>query len=306
MDSNRVISDAIILHLQAVPVSGYPMQLTKKLGVCKGMLDKCSTELRTLGSSGQLKKYRKQFSYIKSTLGASMSAEQDSSPPPKMSVEDIVAKHGQMLEDHGKQLGEMGKTMGSMGEQLGEIIKNTSNKPGSNYPGTDNSKGQTTGAAKPTGPAGTQSGTYGSQGETEMVQVSKTDLLTLQTELANIKTTVEAREKEFEEKERSFESKQRAIYAKTIAQGEAFTKEITPDKIDERTKFWMEFKDGTGNLADLSLLATKYEGMKSRTYGSSGKSDEDIFFSMESVAPTLGASGGKPTRSILEQMEDFK
>lgn len=304
------IFDARGLHLQAVQNSGYPMQLTSKLGVCVGMLNQCTAELRTLGSSGQLKKFQNNFSYTNSSIGGGMgdgdsNPAGDSSAGSKMSVEDIVANHDKMLQDHGKMLEDHGKSLGAIKDSLDQVLKNTSDKPGDNYPGTDGSKGQSTGAGYK-GSMGSNSGTRGAAGEqqTVMIEVPKKEYEELQSIVKTVSTDFEALKKENEEKEKALAIKQRTEDARIIAEGEILTKEVPADKFEERVKFYVGLKKAKDSeeLVDLSLLAEKFKKMfKSKTLGSSREFTEDERFPL---LDTLGASGNKSEVSVLDVMED--
>lgn len=291
------IYDANWLHLQAVKSSGYPMELTQKLGMCQGMLNECATHLRTLGSSRQLKKFQNQFSYSKTTVGSAEMPDDTTNGPQgsgQMSVDDMVKNHDKMLADHGKMLEDHGKTLGSMKESLDQVLKNTSGQPNQNYPGTDGSRAGSTGA-------GMQKPTYGSAGET--VTIPKEELDTLKSSLDTIKTEWESEKKSLQKKKEEIALKQRTEQAKIIANGEVFLKEITIDKVDERVKKYVELKDTEGKLVDLSLLAEKFNTMKKNTLGSSGAEFESQFPSLET---TVGASGADKDKDLLLSMtEEF-
>lgn len=307
------IYDANWLHLQAVPASGYPMSLTSKLGMCQGMLDKCATELKTLGSSGKLKNFQKQFSYTESTLG---SLKMGNDTPGQvangpdgtgaMSVDDIVKNHSKMLDDHNKTLGSIqdtlkqhGDTMGSLGNKMDAVLKSVSDKEGDAYPGTDASEGQTTGSEgavpKP-----------GANAKLQYAQSQKKDFNSLgsagqqieqmQKELADLK-------KEREAEKARWAMKEREDMAKIIVSGEIVLKEITPDKFAERVQEYVNLKDSNKNSVDLSLLANKYKKLSSNipSVGASGD-EEDRFPSLD----TVGASGNTTTdKSTLELMKEF-
>jgi hypothetical protein len=54
-ESGDAILDAEVLHVQSVDAPGYEPEIAKISGMCEGMLNKCMTELRTLGAAGKLK-----------------------------------------------------------------------------------------------------------------------------------------------------------------------------------------------------------------------------------------------------------
>ncbi len=95
----------------------------------------------------------------------------------------------------------------------------------------------------------------------------------LETQLKDIKTGYENHKHTMEEEKRNLEQRERERMAKIITTGEILIKEITPDRFEERAKYYIELKnDETGQPIDLSLLAEKFETMKKRL-DSNGKSD---------------------------------
>ncbi|NHI02675.1 hypothetical protein DYY67_0714 [Candidatus Nitrosotalea sp. TS] len=76
-----------------------------------------------------------------------------------------------------------------------------------------------------------------------------------------------------EDEKNNLEQRERERMAKIIATGEVLIKEITPDKFEERLKYYIGLKnDETGQPIDLSLLAEKFEKMK-KMLDSRGRSD---------------------------------
>lgn len=100
------------------------------------------------------------------------------------------------------------------------------------------------------------------------------DVLTkLETQLEDIKTGYETHKQTMENEKKNLEQRERERMAKIIATGEVLIKEITPDKFEERLKYYIGLKnDETGQPIDLSLLAEKFEKMK-KMLDSRGKSD---------------------------------
>ena len=100
------------------------------------------------------------------------------------------------------------------------------------------------------------------------------DVLTkLETQLNDIKTGYENHKQTIEEEKRELEQKERERMAKIISTGEILIKEITPNKFEERVKYYVGLKnDETGQPIDLSLLAEKFEKMK-KMLDSRGTSD---------------------------------
>ncbi len=100
------------------------------------------------------------------------------------------------------------------------------------------------------------------------------DVLTkLETQLNDIKTGYENHKQTIEDEKKNLEQKERERMAKIIATGEVLIKEITPDKFEERVKYYIGLKnDETDQPIDLSLLAEKFEKMK-KMLDSRGTSD---------------------------------
>lgn len=100
------------------------------------------------------------------------------------------------------------------------------------------------------------------------------DVLTkLETQLEDIKTGYENHKQIMEDEKNNLEQRERERMAKIIATGEVLIKEITPDKFEERLKYYIGLKnDETGQPIDLSLLAEKFEKMK-KMLDSRGRSD---------------------------------
>ena len=100
------------------------------------------------------------------------------------------------------------------------------------------------------------------------------DVLTkLETQLKDIKTGYENHKQTIEDEKKNLEQKERERMAKIIATGEVLIKEITPDKFEERVKYYIGLKnDETDQPIDLSLLAEKFEKMK-KVLDSRGTSD---------------------------------
>ncbi|MGI0073810.1 MAG: hypothetical protein ACREA3_08360 [Nitrosotalea sp.] len=85
----------------------------------------------------------------------------------------------------------------------------------------------------------------------------------LETELKDMKTGYEDHKQKIENEKKKLEQRQREQLAKIIATGEVLIKEITPDKLGERIKHYVELKnEETGQPVDLSLLAEKFAKMK--------------------------------------------
>jgi hypothetical protein len=91
-----------------------------------------------------------------------------------------------------------------------------------------------------------------------------TDVLgKLETELKDMKTGYEDHKQKIENEKKKLEQRQREQLAKIIATGEVLIKEITPDKFEERIKYYVGLKnEETGQPIDLSLLAEKFAKMK--------------------------------------------
>lgn len=100
------------------------------------------------------------------------------------------------------------------------------------------------------------------------------DVLTkLETELKDIKTGYEEHKQQMNDERKKLEQVERERMAKIIATGEVLIKEITPDKFEERIKYYVGLKnENTEQPIDLSLLAEKFDKMK-KTLNSAGRSD---------------------------------
>ena len=95
------------------------------------------------------------------------------------------------------------------------------------------------------------------------------DVLTkLETELKQMKTGYEDHRQQIESERIELEQKERERLAKIISAGEIMTKEIAPDRFNDRIKHYVELKNEvTGKPVDLSLLAAKFNKMR-KTMGS--------------------------------------
>lgn len=100
------------------------------------------------------------------------------------------------------------------------------------------------------------------------------DVLTkLETELKEMKMGYEDHRQQIESERMELEQKERERLAKIISAGEILTKEIAPDKFNDRTRHYVELKNEiTGKPVDLSLLAAKFNKMR-KTMGS----NDEIF-----------------------------
>lgn len=100
------------------------------------------------------------------------------------------------------------------------------------------------------------------------------DVLTkLETELKEMKMGYEDHRQQIEYERMELEQKERERLAKIISAGEILTKEIAPDKFNDRIKHYVELKNEiTGKPVDLSLLAAKFNKMR-KTMGS----NDEIF-----------------------------
>ncbi|MDE1770540.1 MAG: hypothetical protein KGI28_08330 [Thaumarchaeota archaeon] len=109
---------------------------------------------------------------------------------------------------------------------------------------------------------------YGAAPPQEHIKVmdSVNDVLgKLETELKDMKSGYEDHKQKIENEKKKLEQKQRERLAKIIATGEVLIKEITPDKFEERMRYYVELKNTeNGQPVDLSLLADKFAKMKQK------------------------------------------
>ncbi|NHH98977.1 hypothetical protein DYY66_1035 [Candidatus Nitrosotalea sp. FS] len=90
----------------------------------------------------------------------------------------------------------------------------------------------------------------------------------LETELKQMKMGYEDHRQQIESERMELEQKERERLAKIISAGEIMTKEIAPDRFNDRIKHYVELKNEvTGKPVDLSLLAAKFNKMR-KTMGS--------------------------------------
>ena len=106
-------------------------------------------------------------------------------------------------------------------------------------------------------------------GNEEPMDGAVNDVLTkLETELKEMKMGYEDHRQQIESERMELEQKERERLAKIISAGEIMTKEIAPDKFNDRIKHYVELKNEiTGKPVDLSLLAAKFNKMR-KTMGS--------------------------------------
>jgi len=107
----------------------------------------------------------------------------------------------------------------------------------------------------------------------ETVGVVNDVLTKLETELKEMKMGYEDHRQQIESERIELEQKERERLAKIISAGEVLTKEIAPDKFNDRVKHYVGLKNEvTGKPVDLSLLAAKFNKMQ-KTMGS----NDEIF-----------------------------
>lgn len=107
----------------------------------------------------------------------------------------------------------------------------------------------------------------------ETVGVVNDVLTKLETELKEMKMGYEDHRQQIESERIELEQKERERLAKIISAGEVLTKEIAPDKFNDRVKHYVGLKNEvTGKPVDLSLLAAKFNKMR-KTMGS----NDEIF-----------------------------
>lgn len=116
--------------------------------------------------------------------------------------------------------------------------------------------------------------THGKQAGNQVgLEVVNNVLTKLETQLKDIKTGYENHRQIIEDEKNALEQKERERMAKIISAGEVLIKEITPDRFEERVRYYVGLKnDETGQPIDLSLLADKFNKMK-KMLDSKGKSD---------------------------------
>ena len=116
----HIVHDAIGLHVQSVGATGYDPQFAKITGACQGMLDECSSMLRTMGASKSLTQYRRNL--LNSTI-----QQHDLSMPDKtiQELEGEIKSLNTKLEDANTQI----KSLGASGnKQTLEIHKEIEDK----------------------------------------------------------------------------------------------------------------------------------------------------------------------------------
>lgn len=120
----------------------------------------------------------------------------------------------------------------------------------------------------------TKKGPQSEAGNEKAMVGAVNDVLTkLETELKEMKMGYEDHRQQIEAEKIELERKEREQLAKIISAGEVLTKEISPDKFNERVKHYVELKnEETGKPVDLSLLAEKFNKMR-KTMGS----NDEIF-----------------------------
>lgn len=261
---NGILSDGIGLHVMAVDDPGYSKQLAKIHGTCTGMLNECTAELRTLGSSKKLREFREKVLNTSSSLGSSMSLDNN-----KKEMTNLELTGAVLTLQSGQT--EMQKSL----SDISTAIQNL--KPGS------------------LGSAGN---------DQQLVQLPKEELEKLtnglaesQKELQSIKDERTAEQKQILEKQQKADAKLRLEQATIIANGEKLLKKngVTDENLQERIKYWNELKNETsGQLVDLSLLAIEYKTINPNTLGSAGMG-LDIY-------PEMSDTPGNDTMSIMEDI----
>lgn len=120
----------------------------------------------------------------------------------------------------------------------------------------------------------TKKGPQSDAGNEKAMVGAVNDVLTkLETELKEMKMGYEDHRQQIEAEKIELERKEREQLAKIISAGEVLTKEISPDKFNERVKHYVELKnEETEKPVDLSLLAEKFNKMR-KTMGS----NDEIF-----------------------------
>ena len=240
-----ILYDGIGLHVQAVENPGYSKELAKIHGTCTGMLNECTMQLRSLGSSGQLRKIRNNFLNAGLTLGSSMSLTDKTNPENPASAGAPVKEMTNLeLTTAVTQLQKDSGDMKSMVTEMHSKVMGTNpeHKPG----------------------------TVGSEGATEVVQIPKKEFEEMNKTLSEVKQGFENSQKELQAEKEKAEIAERTRLATIIVEGEILLKEIPLADKDKRIKELVELKGNDGSFKDLSLVADKYAKLKSKTLGSEG------------------------------------
>lgn len=248
-DNNKIL-DARGLHLQAVKNPGYPIELASITGACQGMLDKCMTELRTLGASRKLKNMRKNFINTGFSLGGTMpdhtdpnnlDSETDDNPPKEMTNGELTTAVHELKQNDDKMMGMLSEMHDKM---IGEE--------------DDKTKPPTTGAA------GEKKGN-----NQKLVQVPEDEYNSLKEKLTTVETDYNKTKEELDKEKKKIALEKRTELATIIAKGELMLKKIEADKLKERIDYWVKLTDEeTKQPKDLSLLAQTYKELEPKTVGS--------------------------------------
>lgn len=121
MEGHKVL-DAIGLHVQSVKSTGYDPKLAKITGTCTGMLDECTSQLRTMGASKQLIEYRRNL--LNSTKQQGNSEMVDLTPEEMMKEINTVKAELEKAQNQIKTLGANGGQVLELPQEIKEKLEN--------------------------------------------------------------------------------------------------------------------------------------------------------------------------------------
>jgi len=242
-DAKEVIAGSI-LHLQSVKTGGYGA-ISKINGVCAGMLGECASQLKILGSSGNLLEFQKNINFnTKNQVNKVMQQEGQSTPTAEESVSQMI---DQKLDEKIETI--VVKIAGSSAfqEAVGKVVEEKVDAQALKAPNA---------TAPPTAPpvAGSAEAQLGLQ------VFSQKQIEDLRAELNTVKAQKDTYEKELETERKSIRGVKRKQLAEDIVEYELHLNLISAKERDARIAYYNGLKkEGSDELADLTVLANMLE-----------------------------------------------
>lgn len=289
-DSDGLI-EAEFLNIQSVPSPGYPPHLAGISGICKGGINQCILELKTLGSAKMIQKTRndpKLFSnMLKNILGAmsdptetgTTGTKPDGAKPDTTDNKDVIAKIDEVktvVEEVKKEVTEVKEMEVKIIEAVAEVATEAE--------GVDEAKIKEILPDVPT----TTGTTPEPKPDTSTLGASKNtspQVLELMKKSKEMQTKFDTLQSKYDKESAARAAKTRLDQATRITENMIKMKQVEEAKKDDTIKFYNELKGEDGNLKDLSLLADVLPKTTEKVLGAAGNSE----YSMLSD-DSLGAS----------------
>jgi len=222
---------ANFLNLNAVNSGGYPVALTKIVGVCKNGIKQCMSELSVYAAAGSLREERTKESFSSTILKniKSMSNEEGATPDVATIAKDLDATKQEVLA-LGQRFSGMETTVKAIATKIGVETKDG-------------------GKESPDGPPAEAKGP-------ETLQLGKVDIskhpafVELSDKFNDVKKLSDKREKQIA----ADEAKHRLKIAESIVDLTNKGKKLSDAERETQIKQWVEKKDADDNLENIELV----------------------------------------------------